>query len=147
MLGPEDIRYQSTLPQKLKKPEKKKHFVFFNRSAFLFFQKRHSNIFFTLTDCKKNTIICKTSGIVKVGRLKKAKIAVQALESIIPSLKLYFDFYSIKSLTLVFRNHVPKLYYGVMVHQLNSLGVLIKKIEIKYLLPHNGIRARTPRRV
>ena len=129
------------------KPTKKNHFFFLENSAFLFFEKRNSNLFLTLTDSNEKLIICKTSGIAKVGNLKKTKIAAQSLEAIVPSLKVFFSFYSIKSLTLVFRNSVPKIYYGVLVNQLNNLGITIKNIKIKYLIPHNGIRSRTPRRV
>src|SRR5271155_3674624 len=77
---------------------KKKNYFFGKKRlkcAIIVFKRTHSNIFITLLDLKKKVIICKSSGIVKVGDSKKKKIAPQAIEKIIKELSIYFNLYKI----------------------------------------------------
>jgi len=126
---------------------KKKHFYFgFEGVAFLIFDKTHSNIFVTLLDSKMRVIACKTSGSSNVGFSKKKKKAPQAVENIIKSLDAVFKLYKIKSLDIVLRFRITN-HFLILMKELSSLGIVIRRFLQRLRVGHNGMRGRKPRRV
>jgi ribosomal protein S11 len=126
---------------------KKKHFFFgLDGSAFLIFDKTHSNIFVTLLDSKMKVIICKTSGSSNVGFSKKKKKAPAAVENIIKSLDKIVKLYRIKSLDIILRFKITN-HFLILMKELSSLGITIRRFLQRLRIGHNGMRGRKPRRV
>jgi ribosomal protein S11 len=72
-----------------------------NRYARLYLKKSHSNVFVTFTDLLDKVIVCKTSGNSGIIGSKRKKRVPFALESIVKSLKTYFELYSIVDVEIV----------------------------------------------
>jgi ribosomal protein S11 len=126
---------------------KKEHFVFGSGGlAFLILNKTHSNIFITLTDYKMKVIICKTSGASNVGFTKKKKSAPQAVERIVKELAFFFKIYGIKFLDIILRFKVTS-HTLILVKELSSLGVGIRRFLQRLRIGHNGMRGRKLRRI
>ena len=127
--------------------EKKEHFVFGRGGvAFIVLNRRHSNIFVTLTDYKMKVIICKTSGSCHVGSTKKRKSSPQAVENIVKELNHFFKVYNIKVLDIVLRFRVTS-HTLILVKELSGSGVRIRRLLQRLRLAHNGMRGRKLRRV
>lgn len=106
----------------------------------LFFKKSFSNIFITLTDVNLNVIVCKTSTISGIIGNKRRKVAPQAIEYIISSLKYFF----VKNIfiCLNLRSNIRKYLY-TLVRELNLNNINIKGFFRFCLRAHNGVRGRT----
>jgi ribosomal protein S11 len=110
------------------------------------FKRKHSNIFITLLDLRKKVIICKSSGIAKVGDSKKKKIAPQAIEKIVKYLSRYFDLYKISIVSVFLKVRVTVHLFN-LIRELSRYGITIRAfVDIKRL-PHNGLRGKNLRRV
>jgi ribosomal protein S11 len=134
----------------MKSLQKKEHFFFGENleslSAILIYKRTHSNIFITLLDNNKKVVICKSSGIVKVGDNKKQKVATQAIEQIADSLIKIFNFYKIVLVEILLKSNIS-LHIFSLVRLLLLKGIVIKSfLDIKRFA-HNGMRGRNPRRV
>jgi len=126
---------------------KKEHFFFGSRRiAFLIFNKTHSNVFVTLVDYKMKVIVCKNSGACNVGSTKKKKRAPQAVESIVKELSYFFKIYQIKVLDIIFRFRVTS-HTLILVKELSSLGIVIRRFMQRLRIGHNGMRGRKLRRI
>jgi len=129
--------------------EKKKKFFLGRRRvkrALVVFKRTHSNIFITLLDLKKKVIICKSSGIVKVGDSKKKKIAPQAIEKIVKALSSYFYLYKISIVSILLKVRVSVHVLNLM-RELSRYGIKIRSFVDVKRVPHNGLRGRNLRRI
>jgi ribosomal protein S11 len=129
---------------------KKKNFFFGKKKnlkyAIIVFKRTHSNIFITLLDLNNKVIICKSSGISKVGDSKKKKIAPQAIENIVKDLSSYFILYKISFVNIFLKVRIT-VHILNLVRELERYGIKISSfVDIKRL-PHNGLRGKNLRRV
>ncbi len=112
----------------------------------MFFKKRHSNLFLTLTDLNKKVVICKTSGSSVVGNSKKKKIAPQATENLVLSLVPFFKLYRLKRARLFIVSRISVHLY-LLLRELNIRGIKIIWFHRYIKFPHNGMRGRKVRRI
>jgi len=127
-----------------------KSFIFSNKNlknaAHIFINRSFSNIFITVTDLRKNVVICKSSGSSGVGHLKKSKKSPQAIENIVNALIPYIELYKIKNFDIIlkvkFSSHVI-----LLVKELHDRGFNIIKFTTRLKVGHNGMRGRKLRRI
>jgi ribosomal protein S11 len=127
-----------------------KNFIFnhknLNYTANIIFNRSFSNIFLTLTDLKKDVVICKSSGSSGVGHLKKSKKSPQAIENIVNALIPYFELYKLKNFNIIlkvkFSSHLI-----ILVKELQNHGFNILKFVNQCKVGHNGMRGRKLRRI
>ena len=130
--------------------QEKEHFVFGknleSKTGILVYKRTHSNIFITFMDLKKKVVVCKSSGICKVGYSRKKKIAPQAIEQIVNSLIKFLNIYKIKFVRILLKVRVS-------VHVFNLIRLLgLQDIKVQFFcdikrFAHNGLRGRNFRRV
>lgn len=128
--------------------EKKSYFFFgtSTQKALLVYKKKHSNLFLTLMDLKKKVIVCKTSGIVKVGDKKKQKISPQSIELIVNKLISYLQLYAITTVIVLLKVK-PTVHVFNLVRELTRNGIKIESFIDKKRKAHNGQRGRNLRRI
>jgi len=127
-----------------------KKFYFNNKkiknTANIMVNRSFSNIFITITDLRKNVVICKSSGSSGVGNLKKSKKSPQAIENIVNALIPYIELYKIRNLNIIlkvrFSSHVI-----LLVKELHDRGYNIIQFMTRLKVGHNGMRGRKLRRI
>ena len=125
---------------------KLKKFRFFRGIGNIFFFKRHSNLFLVFFDSKKKHIVTLTSGLCKLGRTKKQKVAALNMSGLVKTLKTYLDKYKVKYLRLYIKQRLTFYLYNLR-KLLKLYNFLI--VDSKFLLyrSHTKKRGRTVRRI
>jgi len=113
--------------------------------AYLYLNIKYSNIFITLCDKKKRVIICKTAGMTAVNNRRKPKVAPQAIENIVRSLKTYFEFYKIVCVRVILKVK-PSAHLYILVKELTLMDINILSFTVSCRVPHNGMRGRKMKR-
>jgi hypothetical protein len=128
------------------KLKKFKKFRFFRGIGNIYFFKRHSNLFLVFFDSRKKHIVTLTSGLCKLGRTKKQKVAALNMTGLVKTLKIYLDKYKIKYLRLHIKQRLAFHLYNLR-KLLRLYNYLI--VSSKYLLyrSHTRKRGRTLRRI
>lgn len=94
-----------------------------------------------MCDLKQRVISSRSSGSSRLGRNKKRKIAPQALEGIIYSLRNIFQFYRIKAVKLFLKIGKCAHLYALL-KELRLLTIRVLSITDVKRVPHNGMRGR-----
>ena len=125
---------------------KLRKFRFYRGIGNIFFFKRHSNLFLVFFDSRRKHIVTLTSGLCKLGRTKKQKVAALNMSGLIKVLKTYLDKYKIKFLRLYIKQRLTFYLYNLR-KLLKLYNFLI--VDSKFLLyrSHTRKRGRTVRRI
>jgi hypothetical protein len=121
-------------------------FKFFRGIGNIYFFKRHSNLFLVFFDSRRKHIVTLTSGLCKLGRTKKQKVAALNITGLVKTLKIYLDKYKIKYLKLYIRQRLAFHLYNLR-KILRLYNYLIVKSKFLLYQSHTKKRGRTIRRI
>jgi len=121
-------------------------FKFFRGIGNIYFFKRHSNLFLVFFDSRRKHIVTLSSGLCKLGRTKKQKVAALNMTGLVKTLKIYLDKYKIKYLKLYIRQRLAFHLYNLR-KILRLYNYLIVKCKFLLYQSHTKKRGRTIRRI
>jgi ribosomal protein S11 len=127
--------------------KKRKFYFYFNQGEgnILFF-KRHSNLFIVLTDSRRNHVITLTSGVCKLGKTKKQKVAPLNMLIMIQKLKIYLNKYRIRFVNFFIKQNIS-FYFFNLKKLFKMYNILINEYIYILCIPHRTRRGRKLRRI
>lgn len=124
----------------------KTKFWFYKKTGNILFFKRHSNFFLVLLDSKKRHVVTITSGLCKLGKTKKLKLAPLNMFGLIQKLKIYLELYKIKYLKLYIRQKIP-FFFNKLKKLFKFYNLFVGAFFYKLSRAHSKRRGRKPRRI